>query len=222
MAQVKDNLAVIETKIADACKRADRERSSLCVLAVTKTQPNARIVECAEAGLKVFAESRIQEAKAKIAELADLGQWHLIGHLQTNKVKPALELFSCVESVDSMHLAEALSAAALRCGKKLPCFAEVNVAAEAQKHGLPLVGAYDAIQRMAQLPGLDLKGLMAMAPYSDDAESSRPVFAELKALALRLEAPLGKLELSMGMSKDYAVAVEEGATLVRIGSALFL
>jgi pyridoxal phosphate enzyme (YggS family) len=221
MAQVAENLAWIEAQIVGACRKSGRDRSSVRVIAVTKTQVKERILEAAAAGLKIFAESRVQEAKTKLPELAGLGAWHLIGHLQTNKAKSAVELFSCVQSVDSMHLAEELGAAAVKRGHNLDFFAEVNISGEVQKHGLPLVGAYDAVQRMAQIPGLSLRGLMAMAPASDDPEAARPVFAGLRALAQRLQPERGALELSMGMSGDFVVAVEEGATLLRLGSALF-
>jgi len=190
-------------------------------MAVTKMQAKDRILEAAQAGLNLFAESRVQEAKTKLPELAGLGEWHLIGHLQTNKAKPAAELFACVQSVDSMHLAEELGKAAVKLGRSLDFFAEVNISGEAQKHGLPLVGAYDAVQRMAGISGLSLRGLMCMAPASEDAEAARPVFAGLKELAVRLEPGFGRLQLSMGMSSDFEVAVEEGATLLRLGSALF-
>ncbi len=221
MAQVVENLAWIEAQIVEACRKSGRERSSLRVIAVTKTQPKERILEAAAAGLKIFAESRVQEAKTRLPELADLGEWHLIGHLQTNKAKPAVDLFSCVQIVDSMHLAEELGRAAVKRGRNLDVFAEVNVSGEEQKHGLPLVGAYDAAQRMAHIPGLALRGLMAMAPAAEDPQAARPVFAGLQALAQRLQPEHGPLELSMGMSGDFTVAVEEGATLLRLGSVLF-
>jgi pyridoxal phosphate enzyme (YggS family) len=221
MALVAENLAWIEKRIDDACRRTSRDSSTLRIIAVTKTQAKERVLEAAQAGLKLFAESRVQEAKTKLPELAGLGEWHLIGHLQTNKAKPAAELFSCVQSVDSMHLAEELGKAAVKLGRALDFFAEVNVSGEAQKHGLPLVGAYDAVQRMAAIPGLSLRGLMCMAPVAEDAEAARPVFAGLRELAQRLRPSQGSLQLSMGMSSDFEVAVEEGATLLRLGSALF-
>ncbi len=204
-----------------ACRKSGRGRELVRVVAVTKTQSKERVLEAAQAGLKLFAESRVQEAKTKLPELASLGEWHLIGHLQTNKAKPAVELFSCIQSVDSMHLAEELGKAAAKLGRRLDIFAEVNVSGEAQKHGLPQVGAYDAVQRMAGIEGLALRGLMCMAPASDDPEAARPIFAGLAALAQRLQAAHGPLQLSMGMSSDFEVAVEEGATLLRLGSALF-
>jgi pyridoxal phosphate enzyme (YggS family) len=221
MALIAENLAWIEKLINDACLRSGRDRSTVRVIAVTKTQAKERVLEASRAGLAIFAESRVQEAKTKLPELAGLGEWHLIGHLQTNKAKPAAELFSCVQSVDSVHLAEELGKAAVKLGRALDFFAEVNISGESQKHGLPLVGAYDAVQRMAGIPGLALRGLMCMAPASESAEASRPVFAGLRALALRLGPGQGDLQLSMGMSSDFEVAVEEGATLLRLGSALF-
>lgn len=221
MAAIKDNLAALQARVDAALARSGRPLGAARIVAVSKFQPVARIEEAAAAGMTVFAESRIQEARTKLPALAALGQWHLIGHVQTNKAKSAVELFDCVQSVDSLHLAEELSKVAQRQGKTLPVFCEVNISGEDQKHGMPADQAYDLAQRVAALPGLKVAGLMCMAPLADDPQATRPVFAGLRGLGGRLEAPLGRLELSMGMSNDFEVAVEEGATLVRIGTALF-
>jgi pyridoxal phosphate enzyme (YggS family) len=221
MASIVENLADIQDKIKAARARSGHETGQVRIVAVTKTQSVERIQEAASAGLKIFAESRIQEAQSKMGLLSGLGEWHFIGHLQTNKAKNALEMFQCIQSVDSLHLAEALSACCARQEKTCRIFAEVNVSGEAQKHGLAYEKACENILKMAAMPGMKVEGLMCMAPLSDDLQAVRPVFASLARLGLALGKDLGPLELSMGMSHDYEVAIEEGATLVRIGSALF-
>jgi PLP dependent protein len=220
MTTVAENLSTIKEQIHLACSKVKRSAGDITIVAVTKTFPESRIREAAACGLSIFGESRIQEASTKLPALKNLGQWHLIGHLQTNKVKKALELFDLIESVDSLHLAEEISKQVQKAGKELPIFAEINVSGEEQKHGIQAAMAFDEVSRLAQLPGLKVRGLMTMAPLFDDIEKTRPVFAGLKALALKLEPNLGPLALSMGMSHDYTVAVEEGATHLRIGTAL--
>ncbi len=175
--------------------------------------------EAVAAGVSHVGENRVQEAQAKLPQLADLSPqptWHMVGHLQTNKVKTALGLFDIIQSVDSLHLAHAIGRRAPE-GTRVPVLLEVNVAGEAQKYGFSQQELRAAAQEAHGLPGLDVRGLMTVAPLADDPEAVRPVFRRLRELALSLGLP----ELSMGMTDDFEVAVEEGATIVRIGRAIF-
>ena len=221
MAPVSENLRLIQAGIDAAARRAGREPSSVTLVAVSKFHSAERIREAHAAGLRVFGESREQEAQTKLPELKDLGDWHFIGRLQTNKAKSVAGLFDAVQSVDSSRLAEKLSAAAAELKKILCIYAQVNISREPQKGGFELEGAEEAILALGQLPHLKLEGLMGMAAASDNPETARPSFAALRALRERLRQRGIDLKLSMGMSHDYQVAIEEGADLVRIGTALF-
>ncbi len=214
---IADNLLKIQARIAAACLRAHRDPSSVTLVGVSKFQSVEQIEEAARAGVKVFAESRQQEASSKLPALKQLGTWHFIGHLQGNKARSVVELFDVVESVDSLALASKLSALSLELGRRLPVFAQINISGEAQKYGFPLAGSEADLDTIAKLPGLELQGLMGMAAQSEDPENARPAFAALRKLA----RSRGGLKLSMGMSADFEVAIEEGADLVRIGTALF-
>ena len=199
----------------------------MTLVAVTKTFPVEAIRSAAAAGQRVFGENRVQEGVAKIFKLRDElpeVQWHLIGHLQTNKVKAAVQVFSLIESVDSLRLASRLDRYAGAAGKRLPILLEVNVAGEASKSGFAPDGLPLVVGQILGLPNLEVSGLMTVAPLVSDPEDARWVFRSLRALRERLRAqfPLEEFpELSMGMSDDFEVAVEEGATMVRIGRALF-
>lgn len=209
------NINEVRRRIARAAEASGRSPDEVTLVAVTKTADVPRIRAAADAGLKHFGENRVQEARSKVEALSDLGlTWHLVGHLQTNKVKTALGIFDIIHSVDSFRLAEELNR---RAEKRTPILIQVNVSEEATKGGFPLQEAAKAAERIAQLPNLDLKGLMTIAPLVDDPEAVRPVFRKLRQLG---EA-LGLRELSMGMTNDFEVAVEEGATLVRTGRAIF-
>ena len=201
-------------------------------MAVTKYVGVDEIRTLLQLGVRELGENRIQSAREKIAalqqEVATAGaRWRMIGHLQTNKAKPALRDFAAIDAVDSIRLLECLSREAAKLGRdKVPCLAEVNVSGEEQKHGLKPDDLRAFLERAARLPGIDVQGLMAMAPFSDEPErTSRPVFRGLRAMIEDVNAggwyPRILRELSMGMTQDYEIAVEEGATLVRIGSALF-
>ncbi|MES2202525.1 MAG: YggS family pyridoxal phosphate-dependent enzyme [candidate division FCPU426 bacterium] len=214
---IADNLPKIQARIAAACQRAHRDPSSVTLVGVSKFQSVGQIEEAARAGVKVFAESRQQEASSKLPALKQLGTWHFIGHLQGNKARSVVELFDVVESVDSLALATKLSALALEAGRRLPVFAQINISGEAQKYGFPLASAQADLDAIAKLPGLELQGLMGMAAQSENPENARPAFVALRKLA----QSRGGLKLSMGMSADFEVAIEEGADLVRIGTALF-
>lgn len=211
------NAADVRAAVAAAAARAGRDLESVRLIAVTKTFPPEVCIAALEAGLTDLGENRVQEGAAKVAALAERGLepvWHLIGHLQSNKVKAALGAFAVIHSVDSLDLATAISR---RASAPVPILLEVNVAVEPSKFGFAPEEIPPAYRQIAALPNLDVRGLMTVAPQVDHPERVRPVFRRLRGLAESLGLP----ELSMGMSGDYQVAVEEGATMVRIGSALF-
>ena len=222
---IGDRLRRIERRIAEACARAGRRPEEVRLLGASKGQPVAVLRAAWEAGLRLFGENRVQEAAAKVPELPAAAEWHLIGPLQTNKVRRALDLFAAVHSVDRPKIAAALAREAAARGIDLPVFLEVNVAGEASKHGFPAAGLVAAAPPLADLPHLRVVGLMAVPPLGGDPEASRPWFRRLRALrdelAARPEWHGWPGWLSMGMSDDFEVAVEEGATHVRVGTALF-
>ena len=218
MAPISHNAFQIRERIRFAAQRVGRDPSAVSIVAVSKFHSVERIREAAAAGMTIFGESRQQEAQTKLPALKGLGEWHFIGNLQTNKAKDVVTLFDVVESVDSQRLGERLSSAAIELGKTLRIYAQVNISAEAQKHGFALEGAEQDISALGKLPGLTLEGLMGMAAVSEDPQEARESFRALLKLRDRLEPGL---KLSMGMSNDYEVAIEEGADLVRIGTALF-
>jgi len=196
---------------------------------VTKTVSAERILEAYGAGARLFGENYVQEAQGKVDALPRDAEWHMIGHLQSNKAKRAVELFTCVQSVDRPSLADALEKAARARGMRLDVLIEVNTGDESTKSGTDVEGATALAHRATDWPSLRFRGLMAIPPYCEDPEASRPHFRALRALRERLTgaqgpAPgeLGEFDtLSMGMSHDFAVAIEEGATLVRVGTAIF-
>ncbi len=198
-------------------------------MAVTKTHPPERIREAYDAGLRLFGENRVQEFVGKASALADLAgaEWHMIGHLQTNKAGKAVELFGAVESVDSVKLAEKLDAAARGLGKRLSVLIEVNVGGEAAKSGVAPESREleELVLAAPRLEGLAFRGLMTVPPFTDDPEGARPYFRKLRslreAIAARRLAGVGMDVLSMGMSHDFSVAIEEGSTCVRVGTAIF-
>jgi pyridoxal phosphate enzyme (YggS family) len=217
-------LAAVRQAIAEACARRGRRPEEVVLVGASKTQPIAVLRAAWEAGLRVFGENRVQEAAAKRPELPAI-DWHLIGPLQSNKVKQALDLFSTVHSVDRPKIAQALDREAAERGCRLPGFLEVNLGGEASKHGFPADGLAEAVRPLAALQHLEIVGLMAIPPLGGEPEASRPWFRRLRELrdelARRPEWRSFPGFLSMGMSGDFAVAVEEGATHVRVGTALF-
>ncbi|MBF0095755.1 MAG: YggS family pyridoxal phosphate-dependent enzyme [Magnetococcales bacterium] len=228
-------LQQLQERIAAACQRCGRSPEQVRLLAVSKTQPVAKIAALAAAGQLHFGENRVQEARDKQLELLQQSslhnnnqmpplQWHLIGSLQRNKAKQAAGMFQMIHSVDSLALAQTLSAAVPQ-GTCLPILLQVNVGREAQKQGLLVEELLPVLQQVAQLPGLAVQGLMTIPPISASAAEARPFFRTLAQLAAQLAAEklagVTMHELSMGMSQDYAVAIEEGATWIRVGSALF-
>jgi PLP dependent protein len=226
---ILDNVAAIRERIDRAARRAGRQPEEIALMAVSKTHPPQRIREAYAAGLRLFGENRVQEFIGKTAAVADLpnAEWHMIGHLQTNKAGKAVELFAAVDSVDSVKLAEKLDATARGLGKKLAVLIEINVGGEAAKSGIAPDSQEleDILVVAAKLEALEIRGLMTVPPYSDDPEDARLYFRKLREL--RDSIAVQKLEhvsmdvLSMGMSHDFEVAIEEGSTCVRVGTAIF-
>ncbi len=225
-ATIRENIARVEERISAACRRSGRRREDVRLVAVSKTHPPESIRAAVEAGLHDFGENRVQEAKSKISQLADLRiTWHLIGHLQSNKARPARELFHWIHSVDSLHLAEKLSQASVPGCLRLPVLIEVNLGGEASKEGVPAADAVALADQISHYPSLELRGLMLIPPFLENPEEVRPYFRQLRVLAGEIErqniSKISRRELSMGMSHDFEVAIEEGATMVRIGTAIF-
>lgn len=225
---ISENVARLQEQIAAGAKRAGRSAGDIALMAVTKTHPPEKIREAYEAGLRLFGENRVQEFAGKAAALADLAgtEWHMIGHLQTNKAAKVVELFSGVDSVDSLKLAEKLNASAQN-GKKLAVLIEINIGGEAAKSGVaPESAEMEALLQAAPyLESLSFRGLMTVPPFTDDPEGARPYFRKMRglrdALAGRRLAAISMDVLSMGMSHDFGVAIEEGSTCVRVGTAIF-
>jgi pyridoxal phosphate enzyme (YggS family) len=217
------NLGTIRQRIKAACDRSDREPNSLTLLAVTKTQPPEVVNAAADLGLLVFGENKVQEAKAKIPACSGRLRWHFIGHLQSNKCRDAVHLFQMIQSVDSLALAQEINKRANEAGKTMPVLLEVNLAGEASKFGYKPQALLAELNQISSLPRIEIQGLMTVPPWSPDAETSRPHFRRLRQLKGECEQTLGTPlpHLSMGMSGDFEVAIEEGATMVRIGTALF-
>jgi pyridoxal phosphate enzyme (YggS family) len=215
---------LILERVAHAAARAGRDPAGVRIVAVTKTVPPERIRPAIAAGFDLLGENRVQEAAAK-AGLIDGATWHLIGPLQSNKARRAVELFAVVQSVDSLDLARRLDrlAAELRPGRPLPVLLQVNVAADPTKAGFDPAWVASDLPAILDLPALRVDGLMTIGPLVADPEAARPTFVALRALSERLRSTDGRLgpELSMGMSDDFEVGVEEGATLVRVGRAIF-
>jgi pyridoxal phosphate enzyme (YggS family) len=223
MGRLSENRAGILRRMASACQRAGRDASSVRLIAVSKFRPLDQSTELYESGQRLFAENRVQEGRDKIPQMPSDCEWHLIGQLQTNKAKYLPGLFSWVHSVDRPEVVEALEKAFAKAGQRLNVLIEVNVAGEEQKGGVAPDGLRDLVTRVRASSHLDLRGLMTMAPYVDDPQVVRPVFRRLRELAGSIggETGIALPELSMGMTNDFEVAVEEGATLVRIGTALY-
>ena len=226
---IAQNTAAVRDRISRAARRAGRDPASVSLMAVTKTVEPERIRQAYDAGLRLFGENRVQEFTQKAAELHSLADahWRLIGHLQTNKANKAVELFQGVDSLDSLRLAEKLDAAAHHLGRRLPVLLEINLAGEASKSGVaPDSPQLEALLLAApRLTALDFCGLMAIPPFTEDPDGARPYFRRLRNLrdqiAVRQLPAVSMNELSMGMSHDFEVAIEEGSTCVRLGTAIF-
>jgi PLP dependent protein len=218
-----ENFGFIQEKIRAACGRAGRDPASVTLLAVSKGQPPESICALADLGQSLFGENRVQEAKAKIGLCPGRLRWHMIGHLQTNKAREAVRLFEMIQGVDSLRLAGELSRLAVQEARTLPVLLEVNVAGEASKFGYRPETLRSELKALNALPRLEIHGLMTIAPWTPTPEKARPVFRRLRELKQECEGLLGAPlpHLSMGMTGDFEVALEEGATLVRLGTALF-
>ena len=232
MGQIADNLLKVRERMEAAALRSGRDPKDIILVAVSKGQGLEKIEEAVAAGVEVLGENFVQEAKAKIEALRSSGQalklkasWHFVGHLQTNKAKQAVELFGLIHSVDSIKLARELARQAEKLGKRMPVLIQVNISQEATKFGVEKDEAVELIKEAAGLKGLEVQGLMTIGPLFDEPEMSRPYYVALRHLRDEMAASgLVKADLkylSMGMSLDYQVAIEEGANLVRVGTAIF-
>lgn len=220
---LSSQVADVREKIAAACTRVGRDPGDVTIVAVTKTHPDSAVVAVRDAGLTDVGENRVQEMESKLGSVGRLGlRWHLIGHLQRNKVRKAIEIADLIHSVDSLRLAQKISEEASALGRTVEGLIQVNVAGEATKGGLEPERALDDIAAICALPGLRIVGLMSMAPFVDDEDVVRSVFRRTRELLDRAVGTPGfdGRELSMGMSGDYEIAIEEGSTLVRLGTVL--
>jgi PLP dependent protein len=226
---IAENLARVRRQIEAAARRARRESEDIALMAVSKTFPPERIREAYDAGLRVFGENRVQEFAGKTEALRVLrdAEWHLIGHLQTNKAAKSVELFAAVDSVDSLRLAQKLNASAQQLGKQLQILIEVNVGGEAAKSGVAPDAREleDLLLAAPELQHLEYRGLMTIPPFTEDPQQARPYFRKLGELRDQIAArglpAVNITVLSMGMSHDFEIAIEEGSTCVRVGTAIF-
>ena len=219
------NLAEVEKHICEACARAGRSRDEVTLIAVSKTKPVSMIEELLPGGTRDFGENKVQELVDKYEVLPKDIHWHLIGHLQRNKVKYVVDKACLIHSVDSMRLAETISEEGVKKGVTVPVLIEVNVAGEESKFGVTLEETEGLVREIAKLPSIQIKGLMTIAPYVEDPEENRVHFSRLKQLSVDIKNKnidnVSMDVLSMGMTGDYQVAIEEGATMVRVGTGIF-
>jgi len=217
------NIKSVQDRIAAACARAGRDPSAIVLVAVSKGHAPELVAEAARCGLTLFGENKVQEAKAKIPLCSNRLRWHMIGHLQSNKCRDAASLFEMVQSVDSLRVAEDLNKRAEQLSRRLPVLLEINVAGEASKFGYPPDRMLGELQQLNKFPRLEIHGLMAIPPWAPDPEKVRPMFNYLQDLKAQAEQVLGAPlpQLSMGMSGDFEVAIEEGSTMIRVGTAIF-
>ncbi len=225
MAAIKENLERVCGLMDEAAKKSGRSAKDITLVAVTKGVNLERILEAYEAGIRLFGENRVQEALFKIPQMAIDAEWHMIGHLQSNKIKDAISLFTMIESVDSIRLAQKISGESMALGKVTPALLEINISGEAQKYGFGPEEIYSAIEEMVSMPGIRVEGLMGIAPNNVGDESKREAFRKLRNIFSVLKG-LKKQNvemkcLSMGMSDDFKIAVEEGSNRVRLGRVLF-
>ncbi len=222
---IAEQLQYVQNEISEACRRSGRNANEVTLIAVSKTKPISMIQEAIDAGQVIFGENKVQELCSKFEELPKDLVWHLIGHLQRNKVKYIVDKAALIHSVDSVRLAETISQEATKQNCIVPILVEVNVAQEDTKFGVSVEETIPLIEEVSKLPNLQIKGLMTIAPYVADPEENRPVFRKLKELSVDIKAKnmnnVSMDTLSMGMTNDYQVAVEEGATMVRVGTGIF-
>ena len=222
---VKENLLIVENRIEEACKRCGRDRSEVTLIAVSKTKPADMIREAYESGIRDFGENKVQEICDKYELLPDDIRWHMIGHLQRNKVKQVIDKTVLIHSVDSIRLAEQIEEEAAKKQICVDILLEVNVADEESKFGFRLEETEQAIRNISVFPHISIKGLMTIAPFVENSEQNRPVFKELNQFYVDMQRKnidnVNMNMLSMGMTGDYEIAIEEGATLVRVGTGIF-
>ena len=222
---IKENVAEVEARIQAACKLAGRRREEVTLIAVSKTKPVRDIYEVMETGIKDFGENKVQEMCDKMEMIQQPLNWHMIGHLQRNKVKYIVDKATLIHSVDSLRLAQQISQEAQKKSVESNILIEVNVAEEESKFGLSTAEVIQMVEEISKLPSVHIKGLMTVAPFTDNPEENRPYFRNLKQLAVDIaEKNIDNVTmsvLSMGMTGDYEVAIEEGATMVRVGTGIF-
>lgn len=222
---LRENLQEVEERIQEACRRAGRDRSEVTLVAVSKTKPVAILQEAYDLGVRVFGENKVQEIREKYEALPKDIEWHMIGHLQTNKVKYIVDKVRLIHSVDSLRLAEVIEKEAEKHNRVVDILLEVNVAEEESKFGLKMPEVIPMAEKVVQLPHIRLRGLMTIAPFVENPEKNRAIFANLHDLYVDIKEKNidnGTVSiLSMGMTNDYEVAVEEGATMVRVGTGIF-
>jgi pyridoxal phosphate enzyme (YggS family) len=216
------NLKNVQQRVAAACARTGRDPSSVTLVTVSKGHPVDVVRAAVDLGVSLFGENRVQEAKIKISQCPSRLQWHLIGHLQSNKCRDAVHFFAMIQSVDSLPLAREINKWAEKSAKTMPVLLEINVAGESSKFGYLAENVLAELKEINALPKIEVHGLMTVAPWTQEAEKTRPVFRRLRELKGQCEDILGAPlpQLSMGMSGDFEVAVEEGATMIRLGTAV--
>ena len=217
------NLEALRNRIRAACARGSRDPASVTLLAISKGQPPEAVRAAADIGLTLFGENRVQEAKAKISLCPGRLRWHMVGHLQSNKARDAVHFFEMIQSVDSLTLAGEIDKWADKSAKTMPLLLEVNVAGEASKFGYRPEQLLAELRQINALRKVEIHGLMTLAPWTPEPEKVRPIFRRLREVKTECEQILGAPlpHLSMGMSGDFEVAIEEGATIIRVGTALF-
>ena len=225
MSEIRDNLEIVRRRIEEACQRAGRDASEVTLIAVSKTKPVPMLEEAYEGGARDFGENKVQEIQAKYGSLPDDVRWHMIGHLQRNKVKYIAGQVALIHSVDSYRLAEEINIQAKKKNIIVPILVEVNIAHEDSKFGISEEDAVQLVEEIAELENVRIKGLITIAPYVENAEDNRLYFRKIKYLSVDIAAKnidnVSMEILSMGMTGDYEVAIEEGATMVRVGTGIF-
>lgn len=222
---VRENIGQVKKHISEACERAERSPGEVTLITVSKTKPVPMLMEAYEAGARDFGENKVQELLDKIPQMPEDIRWHMIGHLQRNKVKYIVDKVAMIHSVDSLRLAEEISREAVRHRVEVNILVEVNVAGEESKFGIAPGETTELVEQISGLPGIRISGLMTIAPYVENAESNRVIFQKLKQLSVDIAGKnidnVSMNVLSMGMTGDYIIAVEEGATCVRVGTGIF-
>jgi len=222
---IRENLNQVEANIQEACQRAGRAREEVTLIAVSKTKPVSMLMEAYDAGIRIYGENKVQELCDKYEEMPKDIKWHMIGHLQRNKVKYIVDKAALIHSVDSLRLAETIQAEAVKKNVIVPILIEVNAAEEASKFGIRTEETLELVEQIAKFPNIRIEGLMTIAPFVEDPEENRPYFRALKQLVVDINAKnidnVNVRTLSMGMTNDYMVAIEEGATMVRVGTGIF-